>query len=67
MKKKLELFLGIMFKSQIHYRSYNTSIKDTLFNNNKLFKLNGNFIAGFTDGEGCFRVRISKSNERKTG
>ena len=29
--------------------------------------LNPWFLTGFTDGEGCFRVRISKRNERKTG
>lgn len=29
--------------------------------------LNPNFITGFTDAEGCFRVKISKSKERKVG
>ena len=58
-----------MLKSIIPSRLYSTSLlkKDTFFNNNKLLNLDGNFIAGFTDGEGCFRVRISKSSERKTG
>ena len=62
-----EALIGIISKTLIPSRLYSTSVKDTLFNNNKLSKLDGYFIAGFTDGEGCFRVRISKSNERKTG
>lgn len=29
--------------------------------------LNPNFVTGFTDGEGNFRIEVSKNNERKTG
>nr|YP_008964960.1 LAGLIDADG endonuclease [Annulohypoxylon stygium]AHB33519.1 LAGLIDADG endonuclease [Annulohypoxylon stygium] len=62
-----EALLGIILKPLTPSRLYSTSVEDTLINNNKLLNLEGNFIAGFTDGEGCFRVRISKRNERKTG
>jgi hypothetical protein len=33
-----------------------------MINNN----LNSNFITGFTDGEGCFRISILKNKELKT-
>ena len=67
--KNKEALIEIIFKSLTPSRLYSTSVKYTLFNNNNLLlpNLDGNFIAGFTDGEGCFRVTISKSNERKTG
>jgi len=35
--------------------------------NNERYKLNPYWITGFVDGEGCFYVRISKSNKHKVG
>lgn len=59
--KSLTLF-KLMSKPLTHYRLYSTAL-----NNKKSLSLDGNFIAGFIDAEGSFRVRVSKSNERKTG
>ena len=47
-----EALLGIILKPLTPSRLYSTSVEDTLINNNKLLNLEGNFIAGFTDGEG---------------
>jgi LAGLIDADG endonuclease len=30
-------------------------------------KLDPNWVTGFTDGEGCFRISIAKSKNRKIG
>jgi len=35
--------------------------------NNERYKLNPYWVTGFVDGEGCFYVRISKSNKHKVG
>jgi hypothetical protein len=56
--------------SKFHYPGGMIKLKDNIryfsskSDNNKLHPW---FITGFTDGEGCFSVYISKNNELKVG
>jgi len=56
-----EALIGI-----ISPKSYST-LGISLSNKYPLDNLNEYFVTGFTDAEGSFRIRISKSKERKIG